>query len=83
MRLSRKLAAIVAVIAAVSLAPSAVLAQSRSEAAAIRYNDCMDRADTKLDRCLEITDITEFICWSRHGYAIFWCSVKYPFDAIF
>jgi len=61
------------------LAPSVGAAASPSQA----YVECMDKADGKLVTCLRNADETEYLCWSRFGYAKMWCSVKYLVGSIF
>lgn len=49
--------------------------------AAMKYEECMDRAEERFSECLDAADGTEFLCWSRFGYAKLACSIKYAIDS--
>ena len=51
--------------------------------AAMRYEACMDHAESQLETCLEAaSELSEVLCWSRFGYDKLGCSVKYAVESL-
>ncbi|MFC1500288.1 hypothetical protein ACFL6T_04645 [Candidatus Zixiibacteriota bacterium] len=75
-----KRACSIAAVVAILAAPSSAMALSDSPAE--KYDACMDRAESSLLRCLDVSSELDYFCWSKYGYAKLWCTISYGVRSI-
>lgn len=80
MQFCKEMISTAVVLALLATAPPGIAA---ADDPATRYEECMNKAEADLYKCLRIAAGSEYLCWSRYGYAKSWCSVRYLMESIF